>query len=72
MAEEILRELGAHGAKIERLELDVAAIRRDVAAIRETLDQTKGGVRTLIAVGGFSGAFGAALVKGLSWVKGGQ
>lgn len=71
MADEVLRDLGAHGAKIERLEDDVSAIRRDVASIKATLDQTKGSVRTLMAVGAFSGAIGAAFVKGIAWLKGG-
>lgn len=63
MADEIMRDLGAHGAKIERLE-------RDVAAIRQTLDQTRGSVKMLVGVASVSGAVGAGFVKALAWLKG--
>lgn len=70
MADEIMRDLGSHGAKIERLERDVAAIRQDVAAIRQTLDQTRGSVKMLVGVASVSGAVGAGFVKALAWLKG--
>jgi hypothetical protein len=69
-SDEVQRDLGAHSAKIDRLERDVSTILERVEYIQTTLDQTKGSVRTLIAIGSISGAIGAGLVKGFAWLKG--
>lgn len=71
MTDDIQRDIGAHGAKLERLEADVSEIRSDVAAIRRTLDQTRGSVMMLVGVASVSGAVGAGFVKVLAWLKGG-
>jgi hypothetical protein len=42
---------------------DVAEIKQDVRAIRDTLSQAKGGYKTLMLVGGMAGAVGALLGK---------
>lgn len=70
MPETVERELGAYGARIERLEEDMRAVRSGVEEIQATLNETKGSVRTLIAVAGLGGAVGAGLVKAVAWLKG--
>lgn len=71
MADEIQRDLGAHGARLDRVEQDVSQILRKVDNIQRTLDETKGSLKMLFAVGGISGAIGAAAVKALAYLKGG-
>lgn len=42
---------------------DLGEMKGDLKAIRETMDQAKGGWRLLVMVSGFSAAFGALIVK---------
>ncbi len=70
MSQELHRDLGRHDEAIETLKSEVTALRADIAEIKELLSQTKGGVRTLIAVGSIAGAIGAAIAKGFTMLKG--
>lgn len=71
MSDELHRDVGRHDEAIETLKSEVAAMRAQLNRIESTLSQTKGGVRTLIAVGSIAGAVGAALMKGIAILKGG-
>lgn len=68
---EFLRDIGAHDKAIEMLEVEVRAMRKELVAIKELLSETKGGVRVLLAVGSVGGAIGAAVIKFISFIKGG-
>ena len=56
------RELGEHNARLNALENGMTEMRGDVKEILSTLNQAKGGWRTLMMVGGVSGTVGGALV----------
>ena len=56
-------ELADLKARLVRAELDMAEARSDIKAIRSTLDQARGGYRTLMLVGGLAGAVGAVATK---------
>lgn len=71
MSDELRFEVGRHDQAIETLQTEVSAMRADVAEIKTMLAQTKGGIRTLIAVGSVAGTVGAAIVKGIGMLKGG-
>ena len=58
----IERELGAYGAKIEALEDDVRRMEQKLDSIIETLAGAKGGWRVLMAVGGASATLGGLVV----------
>jgi hypothetical protein len=55
--------MGRHGAEITQLRGDVAEMRADLRAIRETLAEARGGWKAIMVVAGFSGTLGAALMK---------
>ena len=63
------RELGEHSARLRSLETAVSEMRDDVKAIRSTLDQAKGGWRTLLMICGAAGAVGASLVWLMQHIK---
>jgi hypothetical protein len=69
---EFHRDLGAHDKAIETLERDVREMRAALTRIEATLAETKGGVRTLLAVASVAGAIGAAIVKLFAALKGGH
>jgi phage shock protein A len=71
MSDELHRDIGRHDEAIETLKSEVAAMRAQLNRIESTLSQTKGGVRTLIAVGSIAGAVGAAIAKGYAMLKAG-
>lgn len=71
MTAEFSRDLGRHDEAIERPQSDVRDMRESLKRIEETLSETKGGLRMLIAVGSIGGAVGAALVKAIATIKGG-
>lgn len=68
---EVHRELGAHHEAISSLKNDVHEVKVMLTEIKGTLDQTKGSIRTLMAVGTVGGAIGALLAKGVAMLKGG-
>jgi hypothetical protein len=49
--------------RAERAEQDITEIKGDLKAILRTLNEAKGGWRTLFAVAGLAGAVGAGLLK---------
>lgn len=61
--EQVQRDLGYHDAKIESLENSVKNLADKVDEALTILNQHKGGVRTLIALGSTAGAIGAVLVE---------
>jgi hypothetical protein len=71
MDEDIHSMLGAHGEAIKTLKEEVHLIREATGRIETTLSETKGGVRTLMAVGAVGGAIGATFSKLVAMLKGG-
>lgn len=69
---DLSRDLGRHDADIDTLKKDMGDVKTSLARIEATLHETKGGVRTLLAVGGIAGAVGAGIVKFFGTLKGGQ
>lgn len=67
----IERDIGRHDEAIDTLKDEVAALRKDIAEIKEILASAKGSWKTLVAVGGVAGAIGAALFKLVTFLKGG-
>lgn len=63
------RRLATLEAQMRTMANDHAEMRGDVRAIRDTLQQAKGGWRTLMMVGGAAGAVGAALGKLLPFLS---
>ncbi|MFM7012457.1 MAG: hypothetical protein ACKO0Z_24540 [Betaproteobacteria bacterium] len=68
---DLSRDLGRHDADIDTLKKDMADVKVTLSRIEATLHETKGGVRTLLAVGGVAGAVGAGIVKFVGTIKGG-
>lgn len=60
---QIQRELGELAAKVEHLNAGQDELRQDVKAIRSVLDQSKGGVRVLLAAASVGGAVTTLLVE---------
>ena len=61
--------LGRYASDIETLKRESAETRAAVARIETRLAETKGGVRTLLAVGGLAGALGGGIVHFLKSAK---
>lgn len=59
----IERNVGALEARMETVEQEVLAMRRDVREIRDALVTARGGWRTLTVVIGFSISFGAFMAR---------
>lgn len=57
------REVGALEARMETVEQEVHAMRKDVREIRDALVTARGGWRTLVVVIGLSTTLGAAVAK---------
>lgn len=75
MEMEVYRDLGEHDAKIESLQKQLQALHGDlqqlnaaVRDIKQTLDQAKGGWRTLMSVCGVGAAVGVAAAKTVAWL----
>ena len=73
MSDEIFRDLGKHEAEIESLRRELTLLREDMSemnaclkSIKATMDEAKGGWRTLMFISGISAAVGAGLFKILS------
>lgn len=57
------RDVGALDARMETVEREIHAIRKDVREIRDALVTARGGWKTLTLVIGFSISFGALLSR---------
>ena len=58
------RDYGRLEAQVEQLKNDVHALKETVEAMRDMMQQAKGGWRTLMFLSGVAGSIGA----GLSWI----
>jgi len=63
MSEELHEKVGQHGAEIKSLQADMVELKNDVKSILNTLNQAKGGWKTLLLVAGVAGAMGALMAK---------
>ena len=68
MAEELHQQVGRHGAEIEALQSDMPELKVDVKTTLATLNQAKGGWKTLMLVAGIAGAMGAFAAKFLPFL----
>lgn len=66
MSENIEISVAKMEVQVENLEKDMADVKRDVKAIRTTLDKVDGSWKMLLVVGGFSAAVGGFVTKILS------
>jgi len=57
------QDFGRLTAKVEMLEEQVAEMRADLRAVRDMLNEAKGGWKLMLAVAGFAGTAGALLSK---------
>lgn len=57
------RELGALSTKVEHLGDAMTEIRNDVKAIRSVIDESKGGVKVMLAAASVGGAFTALIAE---------
>ena len=62
--------MGDLKARMMRVEADQIGMAGDLKAIRSSLDQAKGGWKTLMLVGGLAGAVGALVVKVIPFLGG--
>jgi hypothetical protein len=61
MEHEIYRDLGAHDVDIQNLKTQVSGISRDVAEIKDMLNQARGGWKVMMAIGGLAAALSSAV-----------
>tara|TARA_Y100000310_G_scaffold87924_1_gene84842 strand:+ start:336 stop:557 length:222 start_codon:yes stop_codon:yes gene_type:complete len=66
---EMQRTIGQLEGRMKALERSVGEIHSDTKAMRETIDQAKGGWKTLFLVAGVAGAAGALIGKLIPFVK---
>jgi hypothetical protein len=72
MTDATQRDLGRMEAEVDNLKQAVLSMSEDVKAIRQTLDEARGGGKVLMwSVGMIGGGVGAGIVKLLAMVKGG-
>ena len=57
------QDFGRLTAKVEMLEEQVAEMRADLRAVRDMLNEAKGGWKLMLGIAGFAGAAGALLSK---------
>lgn len=63
------RDYGALEAQVERLVTDVATLTSSVQAMRDLMEQSKGGWRLLAILGGITGTIGGLVGWFLSHIK---
>lgn len=61
------REIGAHEEAINTLKVEVAALRTDIAEIKQMVAMSRGGLRMLIGVGTACASLGAAVAELIHW-----
>ena len=64
------RDIGRIEGKVNSLESDLTEVKADVKAILAVINQTKGGWKIMMLVGGVTGAIGAFIVKILPFTGG--
>lgn len=69
MAPVDLRSYGRLEQQVEQLQQDVHNLKENVQAMRDLMEQGKGGWRTLAWLGGIAGSIGAGFAWILSHVK---
>lgn len=57
------RELGELSARMDNVEFDLHSLKKDTKAMLAIMNQTKGGWKTILAVGVAAGGVGAFLAK---------
>ena len=63
------RDYGRMEAQVEQLTKDVHALRETVSAMNDLMQQSKGGWRTIVFLGGIAGTMGAFISWALTHVK---
>ena len=63
------RDYGQLEEQVKRLIKDVDSLTENVQAMRDLMEQSKGGWRTLVWLGGVSGSAGAAISWAMNHVK---
>lgn len=63
MTPDDLQRLATLEANYTHMTKQLDEMASDMRAVRATLDQAKGGWKTLVVIGGVAGAIGAALAK---------
>ena len=65
------RDFGRMEATVEKLEQDVAEMKSDIKAIRDTLSQAAGGWKTLLVFGGMASAIASFVTWAITtfWKK---
>ena len=66
----VAEAMGDLKARMIRVEHDQVDMARDLKAIRSSLDQARGGWKTLMLVGGLAGAVGAVVAKVIPFLGG--
>ena len=66
----VAEAMGDLKARMIRVENDQTDMAKDLKAIRSSLDQAKGGWKTLMLVGGVAGAAGALVAKVIPFLGG--
>lgn len=62
------QDFGRLTAKVEMLEEQVAEMRADLRAVRDMLNEARGGWKLMLAVAGFAGTAGALIAKFLPFL----
>ena len=68
MSDDVPARVAVLEAEIRHLNETVDRIATDVAAMKSTMDQAKGGWRVVLLVAGVSGAIGAGLAQLAAWL----
>lgn len=63
------RDYGQLEEQVRRLIKDVDSLTENVQAMRDLMEQSKGGWRTLVWLGGVAGSAGAAISWAMDYVK---
>lgn len=62
------REMGEFTAKVAAMEKDLSELKSDVRAIRDAMNQARGGWKAVALISGISGTLGAAIAKAIPFL----
>lgn len=62
-------KIGAQEEAITTLKTEVAALREDIAEIKELIAGTKGSIRTLVGVSTIAASLGAFVAEAIHWFR---